>query len=122
MSSAKASDSTAAPRQDRVFLSPAEFARETGLSMPTVRRYLKDGRLVLTLVNTHAADPVEVDVSTPGVTVAWEALRRLAADDIHAHNDFDAPDRVAPQKLRPPTGRLELPPASISLLTGHLAN
>ncbi len=27
------------------FLSPAEFARSTGISLPTVRRYLKTGRL-----------------------------------------------------------------------------
>ena len=35
----------AAAKPDQGFLSPAEFAQLTGLSMATVRRYLRDGRV-----------------------------------------------------------------------------
>jgi len=77
--------------------------------------------ITLSLVNTHATDPVEVTVKFDGTAkVELQSWRILAADDIHAHNSFDRPDYVLPHdspELPPAHRAIELPPASVNVLT-----
>ena len=77
---------------------------------------VREGELALSLVNTHAAEPAAVEIHVRGVRATAKGMRVLAADDIHAHNDFDAPNRVKPQDAELPGFRLELAPASVNVL------
>lgn len=67
----------------------------------------KNGVLTLTVVNLHIEQPVEAEISldTGQIELVRETL--LTADDIHAHNTFDMPNRVALSAIRelPATGR-----------------
>jgi alpha-N-arabinofuranosidase len=81
----------------------------------------KDGTLTLSLVNTHASESTDVAVTFfPGVSgLKLESWRVLAADDIHAHNTFDQPNRVIPALMAnaPNTAGLTLLPTSVNVLT-----
>jgi len=85
----------------------------------------KDDTITVSLVNTHATSSTTVLVCLRGVARAeLQSWRVLAADDIHAHNTFDQPNRVVPHNNMPghhpliaATGYLTLPPASVNVLT-----
>jgi alpha-N-arabinofuranosidase len=72
----------------------------------------------LSLVNTHTCEPADVEIEMRGVRkadmVSW---RVLGADDIHEHNTFDDPHRVAPKDEDTSAGGLSLRPASVNILT-----
>ena len=53
--------------------------------------------LVITVVNPHASDPRVADISLRGGAAKSAQVTVLTAPDIHAHNDFDHPDSVAPK-------------------------
>ena len=53
--------------------------------------------LVVTVVNPHASDPREAEISLRGGAAKSAQVTVLTADDIHAHNDFDHPEAVAPK-------------------------
>ena len=80
---------------------------------------VRDRRLCLTLVNAHPREPAELDVEFVGGSPGDASLITLAADDLHAYNSFDEPDRVrpgAPGTASVTDGRLRtvLPPASVT--------
>jgi alpha-N-arabinofuranosidase len=82
----------------------------------------KDYTMTLSLVNAHAAEPLQLAVSFPGLPSAELASWRvLSADDIHAHNSFDEPKAVTPRTMidiiRGPSGQITLPPASVNVVT-----
>ncbi|MHC4477169.1 MAG: alpha-N-arabinofuranosidase [Planctomycetota bacterium] len=81
----------------------------------------KDSTLVLSLVNTHATESSDVVVTFfPGVSgLKLESWRVLSADDIHAHNTFDEPNRLIPALMAtaPGPGPITLLPASVNVLT-----
>jgi len=52
--------------------------------------------LVVTVVNPHASEPQAVEVSLRGGEAKSAQVTVLAAPDIHARNDFEHPDAVAP--------------------------
>jgi alpha-N-arabinofuranosidase len=84
----------------------------------------KDTDITISLVNTHATGFAVVTLEFPGLTNVKLKSWRILAGEIHAHNNFEEPDRVAPRDLmnimqtkRPRMLKLNLPPASISVLT-----
>jgi alpha-N-arabinofuranosidase len=58
---------------------------------------LHERQLVITVVNTHASEPQQVEVRLRGAAVKSGSGRVLKADDIHAHNTFAEPDGCMPR-------------------------
>ncbi len=60
----------------------------------------EDGqRLILSVVNSHASDDIEADITIMGPTVGDQArLHTLNADSPDGHNDFDEPENVSVEK------------------------
>ena len=86
---------------------------------------VKDSRLCVTACNTHPTQPVELEIRLVGAALPQAEVVRLAADDIHAHNTFDQPERVtlsAPELVegRDRTLRVLMPAASIVRAQGAL--
>ncbi len=83
-----------------------------------------DGAVTLSLVNSHADEPVEATLALYGADGTLETRSTLTADDIHAHNTFEAPEAVTPKVDHPDMaivgGRdgitVTLPPASVTVL------
>jgi alpha-L-arabinofuranosidase len=67
-----------------------------GLREVTGSASVHEDRVVVTLVNASADTDVDVTVDLGGVNVSSLTSVTLAAEDIHAHNTFEAPDRVRP--------------------------
>ncbi|MGI6381569.1 MAG: alpha-L-arabinofuranosidase C-terminal domain-containing protein [Anaerolineae bacterium] len=99
------------------------MAPRTKGSLPQVASSasIRDGALTVSLVNTHAAEPVEVSLALYGADGTIATRTTLASDDIHAHNTFDEPTRVAPRVEHPGLAAdgatVTLPPASVTTLT-----
>lgn len=81
---------------------------------------LRDGVITLSLVNTRADEPAEVDILLRGGACRDAAVRVLADADIHAHNTFEEPKAVEPRSAKPPEPGTCLtytcPPASVTVL------
>ncbi|HCG77519.1 MAG: alpha-N-arabinofuranosidase [bacterium (Candidatus Ratteibacteria) CG_4_9_14_3_um_filter_41_21] len=84
---------------------------------------MKNDLLNLSLVNTHTREPIAVELDIRGcLSVQVKEYRVLTADDIHAHNTFNEPERVQPVS-KSPTEIVEenlivtLPAASVNLIT-----
>jgi alpha-N-arabinofuranosidase len=74
-------------------------------------------QLTLTVTNVHARLPVEAALDLRGVVPKIVEATVLTHDDIHAHNTFEQPDMVTPQRAEGPTGnelRWTFPPASVT--------
>ena len=84
-----------------------------------------DRRLVLTVVNTHASEPLEAEIAVRGGAVQSASGSVLTAQDIHAHNTFEHPNAVEPRALqitgKGPTLRQAFPPASVTRLNLEMA-
>jgi alpha-L-arabinofuranosidase len=105
----------------------------TSFSAPTVGTLaglagsasLKGKEIVLTVVNTHAREACEAEVAIRGAAVGSARARALRAEDIHAHNSFEAPHAVEPEDVdvvvRGPTIAHRFPPASVTLLLLRLS-
>ncbi len=77
----------------------------------------KEKTITLTLVNSHANDFAQVYLHFKGIkNLNAKSRECLLAENIHAHNTFDEPNSVIPKKMEPSVERLELPPASVSVL------
>ena len=84
----------------------------------------KDTDITISLINTHATDFAAVILDFPGLTNLQLKSWRILAGRIHTHNTFEEPDQITPRDLmkimqtkRPRMLKLNLPPASISVLT-----
>jgi alpha-N-arabinofuranosidase len=78
---------------------------------------VRGDRLTLSLVNAHVSEGVAARiVLRPLAARSPESVRVLAADDIHAHNDFGSSDRVRPHEGVATGNAVELPPASVAVL------
>jgi len=105
----------------------ADAEADTSGSIPqlTGSASLGDGALTVSLVNTHADEPLDATLVLYGYKGTVETRTTLAADDIHAHNTFETPDRVAPRVDHPnltiSAGEsgvsLTLPSASVTVLS-----
>jgi len=100
--------------------------RYAGIRQPLPRiagsASVKDGLLTVSITNTHPTEDVTVTLDVRGRQAAAEGLRTLAAADIHAHNDFDSPDRVQPADGELDGLTLHLPPASVNVATIRLSS
>jgi alpha-L-arabinofuranosidase len=80
----------------------------------------RDGILTLSMTNADHRRPTTVQIEIPGHTLNNHEFHEttLTADDIHAHNTFDAPEQVTPRdqfvKLRG-EWRPNLSPASVTV-------
>ncbi len=79
---------------------------------------IKGQTLTLTLVNTHPAEPAEVDLRIKGMAGSGVSHVALTHRDLSAHNTFERPDTVVPKSLpfaaKGETLRCVLPPASVN--------
>ena len=64
---------------------------------------VKDGVMTITLANASLNDEAEISCDICNFD-AKEVTARILADDVHAYNDFDAPENV---KIKPYTATLE---------------
>ncbi len=85
----------------------------------------EDGTINVTLINTASGAPAEIEMRIDGTHVKIETARILTGD-IHAKNDFDAPNQVAPVAFDAVTSefdktgtelKLTLPPCAMIALT-----
>lgn len=81
---------------------------------------VKDGVLTITLANCSLSDDAEMECSICGFE-GTEVSARILTEEVHAHNDFDAPDRVV---IKPHTAVIEnsilkvkLPACSVAEVT-----
>jgi alpha-N-arabinofuranosidase len=76
--------------------------------------------LTLTLVHTHATEPLELDVKLKGGSAGSVRRVVLSHAELNAHNTFDRPDAVVPKTeqtdLRGQEFRVTLAPASVNRL------
>lgn len=85
-----------------------------------------EGKTVtLTLVHSHASEPLEAEIRLKGAEAASVRKVVLTHEDLNAHNTFDAPDVVAPAAsatdLKGGAFRVVLDPASVTRLDVTLA-
>jgi len=77
----------------------------------------KEDVLTVTLVNSHAKKPIKTKFKIKGtkdyIIQSWKILN---SEEIHDHNTFEQPNRVAPVKREPQIENLVLPPASVNLI------
>lgn len=86
---------------------------------------IKDGQMCLTLCNTHPTEPLACDVHLVGAKMTAGDVVHLSANDIHAHNTFEEPNRgraSAPVRKAFKDGHplITLPSASVTRMMGRL--
>ncbi|HET6383195.1 MAG TPA: alpha-L-arabinofuranosidase C-terminal domain-containing protein [Armatimonadota bacterium] len=86
---------------------------------------MNDDMLCVTAVNCHPTAPIDLDLDIYGARWRTAEVTSLSADDIHAHNTFDHPDRVqlsSTQTQEPAEGRLRvtMPGGSITRVVGKI--
>jgi alpha-N-arabinofuranosidase len=81
---------------------------------------LQDRQLVLTVTNADLKTPRATEIAIRGATIKAIRGMSLTAGDIHEHNSFEDPNRVAPKEVRiAQTGNpfvYSFPPASVTRL------
>jgi len=85
---------------------------------------LRDNVLTVSIVNIHAEQPVQADISfrsaNGGPGPASAGVYTLRHEDIHAHNTFEEPDLVRPEEgcitVDPLATTYVFPPASVTVL------
>jgi alpha-N-arabinofuranosidase len=60
-------------------------------------------RLILTVTNPDLKNEREAEIAVRGAKVAAVKTTSIAADDVHAHNSFEDPNRVVPRNGPAPT-------------------
>ncbi len=79
------------------------------------------GEVHVSIVNTHAHDPVTLKCKLPGIDAQRVTGRVLTADKLDAHNTFDRPEAITPAEFNGASlndGELEVrtPPRSVVVL------
>jgi alpha-N-arabinofuranosidase len=113
-------DSAEAARSCFLDGQPAQLRRVSGSAS------VLGDQLVVTAVNAHPTESVEVELDLRGATLQSATLTVLATGDIHDHNTFADPDLVVPGAevaldVSGPFPRFTLPPASVGKVLGTLA-
>lgn len=88
---------------------------------------VKDGILTLSVVNLHINEAVDAEMTIDGAAANAISLAWLSHNDILAHNTFDQPNTLVPQRdtlstPQPGSWRHTFPPASVSVFTMHLVD
>lgn len=86
---------------------------------------LRDEVLCVTVVNTHPTQPIELDLEIFARSLKEAEVVTLAADDIHAHNTFEQPERVCLSPAQTVAARDQhlrviLPEGSVSRIMGKI--
>jgi len=86
---------------------------------------LKDDTLTLSVVNIHAEDAVDAEITIAEADAEAVTCACLSHPDLRAHNTFDQPDSVVPSVMALPvpaagTWRHAFPPASVTVFTVRL--
>ena len=104
----------------------AEFAAPTSSpTLPTLTgsASIRGDLLTLSVVNTHATDPIEAAIHFKGGALQQATVSVLAHSDLRAHNTFESPQTVKPQtQLWEKKPSHVLPPGSITVLSGRVAS
>lgn len=110
------------------FASDEVSAGATGRRLPLLQGSAshKDGVLTLSVVNLHAEEAVEAEITTGAAARGAGTLVWLSHSDLCAHNTFDQPDTLVPRRAAVPAQpagpwRHTFPPASVSVFTVRLA-
>ena len=87
---------------------------------------IKDGTLTLSVVNLYANDFVDAEITIDGAAATEIAVACLSHTDMLAHNTFDQPNTLVPQRETLPAlpagpWRHTFLPASVSVFTVRLA-
>ncbi|MBO0779128.1 MAG: hypothetical protein J2P37_09915 [Ktedonobacteraceae bacterium] len=87
---------------------------------------VRDGALCVTVVNTHPTQAVDLDLEVYQGKLNEAEMVTLVADDIHAHNTFDQPERVCLSSAWTVTAReqhlrVALPAGGVTRLIGKLS-
>jgi len=100
-------------------------ACEGGMGLPqlTVSASTKGGVIHVSMANLHPSNSANALIELRGLSAEYELAEGslLAADDIHAHNTFERPNRVEQRPLDAAgwangTLSVDLPPASVAAL------
>jgi alpha-N-arabinofuranosidase len=113
-----------------LFAGPAHSGREKDARWNVAGLWgsasLQGKTLVLTAVNTDAAQPLDTEIVLRGAVARSATVTTLAHPDIHAHNSFAAPDTVAVRtaaiEARGSAFTYRFPPASVTKLTVELGS
>ncbi|MGH9584638.1 MAG: alpha-L-arabinofuranosidase C-terminal domain-containing protein, partial [Bryobacteraceae bacterium] len=73
-----------------------EQASAHGLPALAGSSSIRGNRCTLTVVNTDARNPQQVDIDVRGRRIAGAKATVLTSNDIHAHNTFDRPNAIQP--------------------------
>jgi alpha-N-arabinofuranosidase len=66
-------------------------------SSVSVSASVKDGKMLVTLGNLSCTEDTEISLEGVGIGLGSKGkITLLTSDDMHAHNTFDSPDKVAP--------------------------
>lgn len=111
-----------------VFETPAihQYRRGAGATLRVLSgsASIRNHELTLSVVNSHASEPVEAEISIRGSDMISGTVTTLTHKDIHAQNTFDAPERVRPVTslliAKGPTFPYVFPPASVTALSLRL--
>ncbi len=90
------------------------------LPMVTSSASVKEGKLTITITNASLTDSLDISCSVAGLSCK-KANARILTGDVHAHNTFDAPGKVAiashPVTLTEDSLSLSLPTCSVVSIT-----
>jgi alpha-N-arabinofuranosidase len=93
-------------------------------TLPTISSSasVKNGHLTLSIVNVHSRLPAEIEINLRGAALGNLSVQTLSHEDLAAHNTFDMPDFLVPQKEQsPPPGSIwtqTVPAASVTVIRG----
>jgi alpha-N-arabinofuranosidase len=100
--------------------------RSRSLPMLQGSASIKDDTLTLSVVNLHSDTAVDAEITIDGGAAEEIAMAWLSHHDLRAHNTFDQPTTLVPQRdtlpvPHPGPWRHTFPPASVSVFTVRLA-
>lgn len=88
-------------------------------SSVSVSASVKDNKTLVTVANISCSDEAEIILEAVGMSIPQTAEATLLyAEDVHAHNTFEKPEAVVPQKkILDPTKPITIPKAGILAIT-----
>ncbi|NLG14053.1 MAG: alpha-L-arabinofuranosidase [Lentisphaerae bacterium] len=112
---------TAVEGQKIAFANP-DNKRQEELEKLSVSASVKDGQLTLTVANLSLDEPEQLQLNPVGFQLKKDAcITQLNAQDVRAHNDFDAPNAVEPTLISGSSDCIALPPATVATIVAELA-
>jgi len=102
---------------DAVYCYTDLLTESEGVPTVTTSASVKENEMTLTVTNSSLKDSAKIDAVIAGFD-GKNAVARILTDEVHAHNTFDAPDRVKIKDLAVSFNgdklSFELPPCSVA--------